>query len=71
MIVILALLVALAILGPLFGKDSRDGRDWAPSEFPYADDPPRSDPPRSADNPASPAAVPAAADRRRTVPAAC
>ncbi|REE98430.1 hypothetical protein DFJ69_3919 [Thermomonospora umbrina] len=29
----LALFVALAVLGPLFGRDSRDGLDWAPDHF--------------------------------------
>jgi hypothetical protein len=30
MLVILALLVILAVLTPILGADSRDGRDWAP-----------------------------------------
>jgi hypothetical protein len=25
---VVLLLVALAVLGPVFGKDTRDGRDW-------------------------------------------
>ncbi len=33
MIVMVVLLVLLALAGPLVGVDSRDGRDWAPSEF--------------------------------------
>ncbi|GAA3830601.1 hypothetical protein GCM10022226_59320 [Sphaerisporangium flaviroseum] len=28
---ILALIVAAAVLAPLFGADTRDGRDWRPS----------------------------------------
>ncbi|MCU1600616.1 MAG: hypothetical protein JWO22_1325 [Frankiales bacterium] len=30
---ILVLLLALAVLGPLFGADSRDGRDWQPGHW--------------------------------------
>jgi hypothetical protein len=26
-------LIALAVLGPLFGTDTRDGLDWAPGDF--------------------------------------
>jgi hypothetical protein len=33
MLLILAVLVALAVLGPIFGADSRDGLDWAPNHF--------------------------------------
>lgn len=33
MLLTLALLVSLAILGPLFGADSRDGLDWARNHF--------------------------------------
>lgn len=29
-LVLLAVLLALAVLGPLVGADSRDGRDWQP-----------------------------------------
>lgn len=30
MMYVLAFFAAVAVLGPLFGADSRDGRDWAP-----------------------------------------
>ncbi len=30
---IILLLVALAVLGPLFGTDTRDGLDWTPGHF--------------------------------------
>jgi hypothetical protein len=33
MLIVLALIVALAVLGPLFGADSRDGLDWAKNSF--------------------------------------
>jgi hypothetical protein len=33
MLVILALFIALAILTPLFGADSRDGLDWSAGHF--------------------------------------
>ena len=31
-LVIVIAFIALAVLGPLLGKDSRDGRDWSSSE---------------------------------------
>jgi hypothetical protein len=30
MVVVLLFLLALAIIGPLYGADSRDGRNWNP-----------------------------------------
>ncbi len=30
---VLGLLLLLAVLGPLFGADSRDGLDWTPNHF--------------------------------------
>jgi hypothetical protein len=33
MLVILALVIALAVLAPLFGADTRDGLDWTPGHF--------------------------------------
>ena len=66
MIVMLALLIALAVLGPLFGADSRDGRDWAPHHFWRR----RPFPVRTTGSPASPGAAPAAAAAHRTLPAA-
>ncbi|MCD0449503.1 hypothetical protein LO762_09905 [Actinocorallia sp. API 0066] len=34
MIYVVAFFVAAAVLGPRFGADSRDGRDWAPALLP-------------------------------------
>ncbi len=70
MVIILVLIAALAILGPLFGKDSRDGRDWTPGDFQRRFRS-RPEPPRSSGSPAPQAEARAAADRRPTVPAAC
>lgn len=33
MYLVLAMLVLPAVLGPLFGADTRDGLDWAPDNF--------------------------------------
>ncbi|GAA4343585.1 hypothetical protein BJY14_005429 [Actinomadura luteofluorescens] len=33
MLYVLGLIIALAVLGPLFGADSRDGLDWTPNHF--------------------------------------
>ena len=33
MLYVLGLIIALAVLGPLFGADSRDGLDWTPKNF--------------------------------------
>lgn len=33
MVYVLALFVLLAVLGPLFGADSRDGLDWTRNHF--------------------------------------
>ncbi|GAA3117121.1 hypothetical protein GCM10010466_05140 [Planomonospora alba] len=58
MIWFLALLAAAAVLAPLFGADTRDGRDWRPSgPEPYG---PGSDGFRTTGSPA-----PAAAARER------
>jgi len=66
MLVVLAIIIALAVLGPLFGADSRDGRDWTPGHF-FS----RREPPRSADSPEPPSAARGAVERRRTAPTAC
>jgi hypothetical protein len=60
-----AVLVALAILGPLFGTDTRDGLSWARGHFWL----PRTTPVKSADSPAPAASDHASADHCRTVPA--
>jgi hypothetical protein len=33
MLVILAIIVALAVLAPIFGADTRDGLNWTPNNF--------------------------------------
>ena len=33
MLYVLGFIIALAVLGPLFGADSRDGLDWTPDNF--------------------------------------
>ncbi len=33
MLYVLGIIIALAVLGPLFGADSRDGLDWTPNNF--------------------------------------
>ncbi len=33
MLYVLGIIIALAVLGPLFGSDSRDGLDWTPRNF--------------------------------------
>jgi len=38
MLIVLAFLVALALLGPRFGADSRDGLDWRPDRSPWLRD---------------------------------
>ncbi|SEF97409.1 hypothetical protein SAMN04489712_102676 [Thermomonospora echinospora] len=30
---VIGMLITLAVLGPLFGADTRDGLDWAPGNF--------------------------------------
>lgn len=66
MIVMLALLIALAVLGPLFGADSRDGLDHAPGHF-WRRRPFRL---RTTGSRAPAAEAPAAAAAHRTLPAA-
>jgi len=71
MLVVLGIIIALAVLGPLFGTDSRDGRDWTPGNFwrsRRAEDPHAV---RSADSPEPTSAARGAVDHRRTSPAAC
>jgi hypothetical protein len=33
MLFVIAILVVLAVLAPIFGADSRDGLDWTPNNF--------------------------------------
>lgn len=33
MLYVFGIIIALAVLGPLFGADSRDGRGWTPTTF--------------------------------------
>ncbi|MFC6080867.1 hypothetical protein [Sphaerisporangium aureirubrum] len=37
---VLAFILAAAVLAPLFGADTRDGRDWKPAATPAHDDDP-------------------------------
>nr|BFE33502.1 hypothetical protein GCM10010200_057530 [Actinomadura rugatobispora] len=62
-------LIALAVLGPLAGADSRDGLDWRPHHF-WLRRRPRSDRLRNPGNPGREGGGPVAAERRRSVPAA-
>ncbi len=70
MLIMLALLVALAVLAPVLGSDSRDGLDWAPDNFWMRRR--RSGTPRSrrSDSPGRPGGGRGAADGHRTIPAA-
>jgi hypothetical protein len=61
----LAFLVALAVLGPLFGADTRDGLSWTRDHFWL----PRRTQVRTADSPARTSSDRAAAERHRTAPA--
>jgi hypothetical protein len=80
MLIMLGLIVAVAVLGPLFGSDSRDGLDWAPNGFwlprrdTCAKDLGKSDAGKSevrrSDSPAPAAGGRASADACRTIPAA-
>lgn len=68
MYVIIAI-IALAVLGPLFGRDTRDGLDWARGNFWL---PRRTAPDAPVRNPGSHgrgASGHASADARRSVPA--
>lgn len=68
MYLILAL-IALAVLGPLFGRDTRDGLDWARGNF-WLPRRTRPDAPvRSSGSRGPEAAGRASADARRSVPA--
>ncbi|GAA4128911.1 hypothetical protein GCM10022416_05000 [Actinomadura keratinilytica] len=70
MLYVLIAIAGLAVAGPLFGADSRDGLDWAPGDFWL----PRRRTARAVRTAGSPARADgdrAAADRcRRTAPAA-
>lgn len=75
MLVVIAILVVLAILGPLIGADSRDGLDWTPGAFwlrrrsgPERKRPDRG--PGTAGEPAAASPAPAAASAAPAAPAA-
>jgi hypothetical protein len=61
----LAVLAALAVLGPLVGADTRDGLSWTQNHFWL----PRRTQVRTADSRVPASADHAAAERRRTAPA--
>jgi hypothetical protein len=68
MLLLLALFVVLAVLGPFFGVDSRDGLDWTPNHFWLRRRPgPEL---KKTDNRGPASAGPGAADPCRTAPAA-
>lgn len=69
MLYVLALFIALAVLGPLFGADSRDGLDWTRNNF-WLRRRPAQDPVRTTDSPGRAAGGHASADACRTIPAA-
>jgi hypothetical protein len=68
MLLLLALFVVLAVLGPFIGVDSRDGLDWAPNHFWLRRRSGRELKKPDSRGPASEG--PGAADRCRTAPAA-
>ncbi len=69
MLVMLAFVIALAVLGPLFGSDSRDGLDWTSDNF-WLRRLSRTGRVRKSDSPAPACAGRASADACRTIPAA-
>ncbi|GAA4235746.1 hypothetical protein GCM10022254_43690 [Actinomadura meridiana] len=69
MLFVLGLIVVLAVLGPLFGADSRDGLDWTPNHF-WMRRRPTVDRIRKTDSPERPNGGHASADACRTIPAA-
>ena len=69
MLYVLGLIIALAVLGPLFGADSRDGLDWTPNNF-WLRRRSIPDPVRTTDSPGRPNGGRASAGASRTIPAA-
>ncbi|SFN83032.1 hypothetical protein SAMN04489713_103169 [Actinomadura madurae] len=69
MLYVLGIIIALAVLGPLFGADSRDGLDWTPNNF-WLRRRTDVDPVRRTDSPGRPNGGPASAGASRTIPAA-
>ncbi|RKS76372.1 hypothetical protein BZB76_1726 [Actinomadura pelletieri DSM 43383] len=69
MLYVFALIAALAVLGPLFGADSRDGLDWTPNHF-WRRRSPEQPPVRTSDSPVRAGGGRASADACRTIPAA-
>lgn len=69
MLIVLALIVVLGLLAPVFGADSRDGLDWTPDSFWMRR---RRSPGtvRKSGSPAPAAAGRASADACRSIPAA-
>ncbi len=70
MLIMLGLIVAAAVLGPLFGADSRDGLDWTPNAFWLRRRDTYARRFRRSDSPAPAAGGRASADACRTIPAA-
>ncbi|GAA1779865.1 hypothetical protein GCM10009735_07840 [Actinomadura chokoriensis] len=69
MLYVLGIIIALAVLGPLFGADSRDGLDWTPNNF-WLRRRTAVDPVRTTGSPARPNGGRASAGASRTIPAA-
>jgi hypothetical protein len=69
MLYVLGLIIALAILGPLFGADSRDGLDWTPDNF-WLRRRTKPAPVKRTDSPGRPNGGHASAGASRTIPAA-
>ncbi|GAA1857048.1 hypothetical protein GCM10009736_25140 [Actinomadura bangladeshensis] len=69
MLYVLGIIIALAVLGPLFGADSRDGLDWTPNNF-WLRRRAAVDPVRTTGSPARPTGGRASAGASRTIPAA-
>lgn len=69
MLYVLGLIIALAVLGPLFGADSRDGLDWTRNNF-WLRRRTAQAPVRRTDSPAPANGGHASAGASRTIPAA-
>ncbi|NVI91250.1 hypothetical protein [Actinomadura sp. BRA 177] len=69
MLYVLGIIIALAVLGPLFGSDSRDGLDWTPRNF-WLRRRASADPVKTPGSPGRATGDRASAGASRTIPAA-
>ncbi len=69
MLYVLGIIVARAVLGPLFGADSRDGLDWTPNNF-WLRRRSAADPVKTTGSPGQATGGRASAGASRTIPAA-